>query len=236
MKETVEKLWQLQREMTQLVETQRALHEKPPEFAEVDQRYQQLKNQIDTLTAKMEEATKRRRDFESDLQGEQEMLKKYQGQLMQVKNQQQYAAAWKEIDTARKKVKELEDEALRKMTEIEELEKQLQEQRTAFEAAQAEYDVAHAGWQSSLGDLRAKEEQIRGHVKALESGIPERLRREFHMIFEKRQNLAVALVQEGSCTGCRVRIRPQVIQQLKRGELAYCEGCRRFLYLDRQNN
>ncbi|HEX8153740.1 MAG TPA: C4-type zinc ribbon domain-containing protein, partial [Thermoanaerobaculia bacterium] len=60
-----------------------------------------------------------------------------------------------------------------------------------------------------------------------------RLRDEFHKIFKARGGVAVAAVVSDSCSGCRTRIRPMVMQQLKRGDVVFCENCRRILYLER---
>lgn len=224
-----DRLRQLQAETSKLAEKERALTTKPESFAAIDTRYEATRAQIDALSQRIEELSKQRRSVEGDLQSEQELLKKYQGQLMQVKNQQQYAAAWKEIDTARKKLKELEDEALKRMTEIEEAEAQLKSANEEFAPLAAEHKEAHDAWQGSLDGLRTEVETLKAKIRDIESGLPPAVQREFHQIYKNRQGIAVASVQEGSCSACRVRIRPQVIQQLKRGELARCEGCRRYL-------
>src|SRR6185369_17847117 len=96
-----------------------------------------------------------------ELSDSQELLKKYQGTLMQVKNQQQYAAAWKEIDAARKHVKELEESALKMMTDIEGVQKQLADRQSSYEDLKSRHDEAHATWQASLGDLRGEAEALR---------------------------------------------------------------------------
>ncbi|HWS72268.1 MAG TPA: C4-type zinc ribbon domain-containing protein, partial [Thermoanaerobaculia bacterium] len=82
-------------------------------------------------------------------------------------------------------------------------------------------------------DLRAESEKLKKRAADIEKTIPERLGHEFHKIFKSRQNIAVAQVINDSCTGCRTRIRPQVMQQLKRGEMVFCEGCRRILYWEK---
>lgn len=226
----VERLWQLQSELSNLAEKEKALNTRPAGFARVDEEYEQSKKRLDELSSRIAELQRQRRDIETDMQAEQEQLKKYQGQLMQVKNQQQYAAAWKEIDTARKKVKEFEDETLRKMGEIEELETELNGIRGAFADLESRHRAAYDEWQSSLGDLKGEADALRSKIEALESGIPDPLKREFHQIYKQRQGVAMARVLDGSCGACRVRIRPQVLQQLKRGELGRCEACRRILY------
>ncbi|HEX9163456.1 MAG TPA: C4-type zinc ribbon domain-containing protein [Thermoanaerobaculia bacterium] len=229
----VEKLWELQTVLSQLGEHEKQMAVKPEAFAAVDDEYQAVNEEMTRLTESLEQMAKERRRVDGELNDQQELLKKYQGQLMQVKNQQQYAAAWKEIDAARKHVKDLEDSSLKSMSDAEAVQKQIDERRSGHDDLQARYDKAHAEWQSSLGDLRKEAEELRGRAAAIEATLPERLRNEFHKIFRQRHNVAVAHVVNESCSSCRSRVRPALIQQLKRGELVFCEGCHRILYLEK---
>ncbi|MCU1349016.1 MAG: hypothetical protein JWO56_2046 [Acidobacteria bacterium] len=233
MNSDVQKLWELQQVLTQLGEREKQMSVKPEAFAEVDAEFQTANEEVEKLNGSIEQLSRERRRVEGELTDQQELLKKYQGQLMQVKNQQQYAAAWKEIDATRKHVKELEDATLKQMTEIDGLQKQLDDRREGHDSLKGRYDEEYESWQHSLGDLRGESEQLRKRAADIEATIPERLRQEFHKIFRNRQNIAVAQVISDSCTGCRTRIRPQVMQQLKRGEMVFCETCRRILYWEK---
>ena len=229
----VEKLWELQTVLTALNERERQMAVKPESFAAVDREHQAASEEMNRLQEQLDKLAKERRSVDGELSDQQELLKKYQGTLMQVKNQQQYAAAWKEIDATRKHVKELEESVLRNMTEAEALQSQLDERRDGHDQLQSRYDAAHADWQSSLGDLRKEAEQLRTKAAAIEKTIPPRLLNEFQKIYKQRQQLAVARATNDTCSSCRTRVRPQVAQQLKRGELVHCEGCHRILYLER---
>jgi predicted nucleic acid-binding Zn-ribbon protein len=187
---------------------------------------------MERLREQIEQHSKERRRVDGELSDQQELLKKYQGQLMQVKNQQQYAAAWKEIDSTRKHVKELEDSTLKTMTDIEALQKQHDDLEAGNVDLKARWDKEHDAWQHSLGDLRTEVEQLKAKAAMIEASLPERLKREFYRIFKQRQNMAMAKIVADSCNGCRTRIRPAVMQQLKRGDLVHCEGCSRILYLE----
>lgn len=233
MNSDVEKLWELQTLLTQLGDRERQLTSKPESFAVIDDEWQGANEEMNRLQQSIEGVSRERRRVDGELAEQQDILKKYQGQLMQVKNQQQYAAAWKEIDATRKQVKELEDAALKTMSEIEGLQKELDDRRAGSSDLQSRWEAAHAAWQHSLGDLRAEVEQLKQRVASVESSLPERLRQEFYRIFKQRQSVAVAVVASDSCSACRTRIRPALMQQLKRGELVFCEGCRRILYLER---
>jgi predicted nucleic acid-binding Zn-ribbon protein len=227
----VEKLWELQQVLTQLGDREKQMSVKPESFA--DSEFTASNSEMTRLTEAIEQMSKERRRVDGELSDQQELLKKYQGQLMQVKNQQQYAAAWKEIDATRKGVKDLEESALKQMGDVDGLQKQLDDRKGSFDELKARYDAAYKAWQHSLGDLRNEAKELRKRADHIEAMIPERLRSEFHKIFKSRQNVAVAPVISDSCSGCRTRIRPALQQQLKRGELVFCEGCRRILYLEK---
>jgi predicted nucleic acid-binding Zn-ribbon protein len=187
----VEKLWELQTVLSQLGDREKQLTNKPESFAAVDREWQNVNSEMERLQSQIEQHSKERRRVDGELSDQQELLKKYQGQLMQVKNQQQYAAAWKEIDATRKHVKELEDSTLKTMTDIDALQKQNDDLSAGSTDLKSRWDSEHEAWQHSL-----------------------------------------AKVVADSCNGCRTRVRPAVLQQLKRGDLVHCEGCSRILYLE----
>jgi predicted nucleic acid-binding Zn-ribbon protein len=229
----IDKLWELQTIMTALNEREKQMSVKPDAFAAVDREYQSAQEEMTRLQGQLDTVSKERRRVDGELSDQQELLKKYQGQLMQVKNQQQYAAAWKEIDATRKHVKELEDSVLKTMTEADGLQTQLDERQAGHDELQSRYDAAHAEWQHSLSDLREEAAKLKKKAEAVEAKLPPRLRAEFQKIYRQRQQIAVSRVVADSCSTCRNRVRPQVTQQLKRGEMVHCEGCHRILYLER---
>ncbi len=226
-------LWELQQVLTQLGEREKEMSVKPESFAEVDREYQTATAEVATLSDSIEQLSKERRRVEGELSDQQELLKKYRSQLTQVKNQQQYAAAHKEIDATLKNVKELEDAALKQMGDVDGLQKQLDERRAGYDDLRSRYDASYEAWQHSLGDLRQAADKLRQRADEIESKVPQRLKGEFYRIFKQRQNIAVAQVFSDSCSGCRTLVRVQVMQQLKRGEMVFCEGCRRILYWEK---
>lgn len=232
MKREVDSLWELQTVMSDLKAKEEMLTSKPPQFAAVDAEYQAATEERTRLEQRKEELELSRRKVELDLQSEQEVLQKYQGQLMQVKNQQQYAAAWKEIDATRKKIKEGEDELLRSMTEIEEINTTFDTNGDAWAELKERHDREYEAWQGSLEGLRREIADLSQRAQDLEARIPQRYQRDFRRIFDQRQGVAVVMVENGACGGCRVRIRPHLEQKLKRGEIVHCDGCHRIFYLE----
>jgi len=212
------------------------LNNKPESFASIDREWQSANEEMKRLEESIEQLSRERRRVEGELADHQELLKKYQGQLMLVKNQQQYAAAWKEIDSTRKQVKDLEDADLKVMTQAEGLQTELDQRRAGSAGLQSRWQTAYDAWQHSLADLREEAEQLRARAAGLEAALPERLKRNFQRILKQRQNLAIVAVVKDSCSACRTRVRPAMMQQLNRGDLVHCEGCARVLYLERPSS
>jgi len=229
----LEKLWQLQKIVTEIAELEHRLAVKPDHYAEIDGRYAGAKAEIERLQATLDQLGRERRKIDGELQVEQEALKKYEGQMKMVKNQQQYSAAWKEIDVARKKKKELEDAELAKMGEIESAQQALDALMQSHAAVTAEWEAAHAEWQESLGEVRAELERARQRAKDAETDIPPGPLRQFQRICEQRQGVGMSLLEGESCIACRFKVRSQAILQVHRGEIITCEGCRRIVYAEK---
>ena len=232
----VDKMWELQTVLSQLADREKQMNVKPESFATIDREFQGANEEMTRLEQSLETMAKERRLVDGELTDQQELLKKYQSQLMQVKNQQQYAAAWKEIDATRKHIKDLEDSALKTMTDMEGVQKELDDKRSGHVDLKSRYDKAHDEWQHSLGDLRSEAEQLKKKAGAIEATLPEPLKREFHRVFRQRGGVAVARVGSDSCSSCRTRIRPALLQHLKRGETVTCEGCSRILFLEKSSS
>jgi hypothetical protein len=232
----VDQLWELQTILSALNEREREMGVKPDSFAALDREYESANEEMAKLHGQLDLLAKERRRVDGELTDQQELLKKYQGQLMQVKNQQQYAAAWKEIDATRKEVKELEESVLKNMTEADALQVQLDARRAGHADLLSRHGAAHAEWQHSLSDLKKEADALKKKADQVERTLPERLRKEFHKIYQQRQQIAITQVAIDTCSSCRTRVRPAVAQQLKRGELVHCEGCHRILYLERSTS
>ena len=57
------------------------------------------------------------------------------------------------------------------------------------------------------------------------------LRRKYEMIFSRRGGLAVVEIREGACQGCRIRVPPQLFNEIQRNEhVILCPSCQRILF------
>jgi predicted nucleic acid-binding Zn-ribbon protein len=203
----------------------------PDKVAAVDARIQDYKDKLDARNHDLDEAKKERRTLESELKGINDKLSKYQDQLMQVKTNDAYTAMLKEIEGTKKDIAQHEETILEDMLSMDEfsgeikgLEKEFQADKSVLEKEKA--DVQTAG-REAAGRLAQHEEER----KRLASSFDRRTLAAYERVATMRAGLAVVEVREELCLGCRVKVRPQIFEEIRVGEgLRQCDSCTRFLF------
>ena len=186
------------------------------------------KERLDTIDKEL-------RQKEQDLAVEQDKIKRSEKRLLGIKNQKEYNALSREVKLGKKVVSELEETILTLMTESEGLNKSLD--RKEKEYAQQETNLNE---KKELADQTTKEAE-----KALESLKQEKdrtsgeIERNFLNKYEsirKVRGIALAEMNNGTCSGCHMAVPPQMnIRVLKQEEIVECPNCHRILYAKPEN-
>lgn len=193
-------------------------------FRERNIEYVAIKDRHDEI----QDDQKTRGERVKELEGQRE---KFKANLMQVKNQREYTAVLQEIDTATGEIGLNEESILKNMEELETLSGELksheehiaaERENVAREKAEIAEQVAAAT--ERLGRLEAQRAE-------LEAKLPATLVVSAQKLEGNRQGVFISLVENESCQSCFVRVRPQVVQEIKKGKkLHSCGNCKRFLY------
>ena len=224
------------------------------ELQEVDRKVVELATQIDALPAEIkklqsqldefihahEERKKRlaanqkeRKDLEGEVKVIQEKISKHKDQLYQVKTNEQYRAMLKEIEGEEQNIRRIEDQILEKMLESEEIQKLVQDAAAKLDGEKARV----AGEISRLESERTRDLQERDDAQARRKELEASLSASVHSLYERmravRGGVAVALVRDGLCTACNVRLRPQIYNEVRTNDaLLTCENCGRIMYYE----
>ena len=209
----------------------RILDEAPQKIEEIEQRFRDRNAEYVAIKDRYEELDLDQRSRSGELGTLEESKKKFMDDLMQVKNQREYAAMLSEIDTVKAQISDHEEAILRDMEEIEKLTGELQtheqhiaEEREAVAKERAEVE-ASADEARSLIDLRTKERD------EVETDLPRDVKAALRRLEPRRQGIFLARVESSTCQSCFVRVRPQVFQEIKAAVAVHsCESCKRFLY------
>ena len=172
-----------------------------------------------------------RKKIEAEIASVQTRLSKYKGQLLELKTNKEYQTMLHEIATAEAAIRSHEDRELERMEEAEVLTRDLKAAETDLKAQQA----AIAAERSALDEEAKALERRVGDTTAARAGVaaqmaPDTLRL-FEHVARQRKGQAVAEARDGTCSVCHVRMRPQIYNEVRRGEtLIQCESCQRILF------
>jgi len=200
---------------------------------------QELKDVLQTKKTGIEEAENnlkalqvKHKEKELELAGKEEEIKKLQTQLYQLKTNKEYTAMMTEIERHKADNSILEEDIIKLMDEIDSASGKVKEEKEKFEEES----------KRSNADIKIVEEEIKkleDDISALKAKrgelvplIDKNVLSEYDRILDSKDGLALAKVENDSCSGCYMLLPSQVINEIKmRDNIIYCESCRRMLYI-----
>lgn len=203
----------------------------PQRLAELETQLASDRYGVDSARESIDDAAKSRRGLERDVEGLRTKLSKYRDQLMQVKTNTEYQAMLHEIGFVESQVREKEDLILECMVETEELEDSLAAAENDFEQKQKQMEQEKKEVEAFIDQSREKLAELEEELGTLESQLPREYVDRYRRIALARGGVAVAPVTNQSCDACHVRLRPQVLAEIRTGrDIIVCENCSRILY------
>lgn len=203
----------------------------PEEVRDLEDEIEGLRTRIERLQDEDAEAKQEILGRKRVIDDSNATIKKYETQLMEVKNSREYEAINKEIELARLEImtserkiaqfQELVDARAEKITEVTNL---YQERTKDLEAKQQELDVIVSETEKEEKELLAQSAKAAKHIE-------ERLLNAYQKIrYNMRNGLAVVMMDRGACGGCFAVIPPQRQHEIRASKrLIVCENCGRIL-------
>lgn len=208
------------------------------EIDNLPQRQQELENRFAAsvkeyldLKQQFEDAQSEKIRIETELENEQERHQKFKTDLMKATNEREYTTAVREIDVTRKNISLMETEILKLMEKIEKSESLVGEKTPEMESRRVEVDKQLAEWAESSKRNQTRLEELSSKRVPLLAELSPGARSDFERLSKMRTGLALAEARNYSCMGCRMTIRPQVFNDIRRAEtIITCESCGRILF------
>ena len=194
------------------------------DVAGLETRIQKIKSELDDL----EDDIVTRKNLIKDAQAN---IKKYEGQLEEVKNNREYDAISKEVEiqgldiqVSEKKIREFGFEIVSKTQIYEKALADLDARKSDLDAKKAELGTITAETEKEEGELTTQAEKAK-------NGIEERLLVAYTRLRQNAKNgLAVVTIKRDSCSGCFNQIPPQRQSDIRqRKKIIVCEHCGRIL-------
>ena len=215
-------------EIKQLQEEIAAL---PLRQAELEQQFAASVAEYLAIKEELDEAQARKRELEDELEVEQQKHQKFKNDLMKATNEREYTTAVREIDITRKAISNMETETLKLMERIEQLEARVNEKTPEMEVRRQQVDKLLSGLRATVISDQTRVEELMQRRPSMIEDLSEDARSNYDRLSRMRSGLALAQARDYSCQACRMSIRPQVFNDIRRSEtIIMCENCGRILY------
>jgi len=172
------------------------------------------------------------RENEGEIEQKQAQIKKYDGQLLAVKKNEEYQALLHEMEMLRKQIALREERIIALMLEQDEAKAHLEEDRKRIEVETRNIDEECAKIDRELAEAVAARERLEGQRAPLLGDIESSLLSRYTRIRRSiRTGPAVVPINNEYCSGCHMMVTPQIINELIAGHKIHaCSHCGRLLY------
>lgn len=194
-----------------LTEAQKQVEANQLVLTPLQTKVRKLEQEIQTNTAKV-------RDTDETL---------YSGR---VKNPKELQDMQHEIQSLKKRNQELEDTLLETMLSVDEADASLKESTSKLETIRAQFELANQSLIDEQKRLKSEGSTLLKSREQLVPTIEAETFRVYNNLRRTKNNHAVAVLNNQSCSVCRVQQNMNVIQAVRKGEgLTYCSSCGRIL-------
>jgi hypothetical protein len=222
----------LQRTDTEIRRLEKLLQEIPEGRAAIEREFEQRAFEFRETETRRYEARTARAASEAELHTTRESLERAERNLMRSQNEKDYTAAIREADAARKQIATLETQILERMETIEKAEAEIAEHAPELERLQKELETNLQNFEKQTAEQTEQLAHLRSERERLERELPKSATTLYNRIGARiRDRVAVAEAKNGACTACLMKLRPQIMAQVRRGdEIVTCDNCNRILY------
>ncbi|HLH76870.1 MAG TPA: C4-type zinc ribbon domain-containing protein [Candidatus Binataceae bacterium] len=233
MLEEISRLASLQALDQQLRAQEQALSKITARVDELRARNQQSAIELERLRADEQQAELSRRELERALAAGEVEIRNKRMRLSQIQNERELQALGHEVESLKEGNQRLEAELLAKLEMADGRPRLISELAESLERGLAELQEAERAVAGQIEEQREAIGRRRRERERLLAQIEPSLVQRYEMLFERRGGQAVVAAKAGTCQGCRMRLPPQLFNEIQRHEVIYyCPNCQRVLYYE----
>lgn len=217
----------------QIAELRREIATLPKQIAEIEKLLASHLSKLELDKAASEANKRDRKNLEAEIQQQNQKISKLRDQMAGSKiTNDQYRAFQHEIEYCESAIRKAEDRILDLMGEFEPLERAVKAAEAALAAEKKVVDEEKAKARARSNEDKAQVARLTADRNGLAAALPKELLNKYERMRTKlKDGLVVVEAAGGLCAGCRLTLRPQYFEEVKKGQEVYqCENCHRILY------
>lgn len=226
----LEALLTLQQKDRKIFKLQRELRDIPVRKADIDKQFDGGRTRLAQAQEDLKQITSDLKQIEIEVESIREKITKYKQQQMEAKTNEQYRALLNEVAAAEKEISELEDREIVLMEKSEAVKKtvadreaELKEDEDGVSDEKEMLDERTQEIEEDLAALNTERERMTANIEAS-------LLKKYERLFANKGDFAVVEVQKDHCSGCHMKLPPQVVNDaLNPDKLVICNFCGRML-------
>jgi len=170
---------------------------------------------------------------ELEIKQHNDQIRKYSGQLSEIKNNKEYKALNSEIAYLKTKISDIENVMLELMDQEATFKEQSDQDKAALEKAEKSKRDKEGELRRQISALEAQIDETRSARNEIAVTLPVNIIKHYGSLIKHKNNQAIAYNNGGACSGCGMVLRQQILIELQlRNKIVTCESCSRIL-LDR---
>ncbi len=186
---------------------------------------------INEQESTIEELEKERRTLEDEMADKIAHVKERQSKMMQVQTSREQTALLKEIEDAKKNVKENEEKIVSIMEQVEKLTAETPEEKNLLKTEKTLVDEEKEKVKSVIDELSKGKKTKKNKRDKQADAVNGSMIQKYEVLRERRNGLAIVNVLDGVCQGCFMNLPPQKYNMLLRGDqVLECPSCQRLIY------
>jgi len=205
----------------------------PERRAGIEREFDQRAFEIRALENRRDEAKHTRARLENEVTEQKGRVERAERNLMSSKKPDEYTAAIREADAARKQISTFETQILEQMEQLEKAETSLNERADEIVTMNSDRETKLKAFDEETGTIGERLVAARKEREEVFASLPKAMSALYSRIGARiRDGVAVAEARNRSCSACFMSLRPQVMAEVRRGEdIITCDNCGRILYV-----
>jgi uncharacterized protein len=203
----------------------------PEDIEKLNQEFSSFEEGIKKNKVKYDEFKTRHTENENKIKKINEGIVKTKERMLEVKNNKEYQAMLKEIDTAESSRGEVETSIISLLEELDKLSALVKKDEEILKQGRNKYEQEKKVLEDDLNAVDSDGVTWEQKRVELQKNIPDDLLSRYERIKKRNKGVGVTSVWKATCNGCHMNIPPQLYNELQRSEeLFSCPNCNRIIY------